>query len=339
MHKKNHKRNFILGKSATIFSLLTVFIILPVSTYSTTEETPYMELTLQDAIKNALGENLDIKFAEIDPEIRIAEVHENQGRFDPQLSFENTLRYKEEQTATALAGAQINENRNYNSSLGARQQLRTGATYEINFYNDRNSTNSAFVRLDPHFASELIFDIEQPLFKNRGASIQEAQINIAKNTYKSSLLELNSEKSIVVTDVEKKYWDLYNAYDELDVAKLALRLAQTLYEVSKARIEAGVLAPVELLVSEAEIASRERDLIDAEKNIGDFDDQLKAAMNYNRWDVQLIPVDRPRAFGESPDLNKEIAEALEQRMDFKQALLSKDSQEISVNFAKVITIQ
>jgi outer membrane protein TolC len=108
--------------------------------------------------------------------------------------------------------------------------------------------------------------------------------------------------------------------------------------VSKARIEAGVLAPIEILVSEAEIASRETGILDAEKDIGDFDDQLKAAMNYERWDVLFLPVDTPRPFGDPPDVNKEITEALELRRDYKQALLKKDNKEICVNYAKNQTL-
>lgn len=293
-----------------------------------------LEFTLKDALSIALEKNLNIQIQEFNPKIRKADIEVAKGEFDPNLDTIFSHRYKENQTSTQLAGTNIAENRVIEPSFSWTHKIKTGTSYELKYITDRNSTNSSFVTEDPHYVSELVLTVTQPLLRNRGREIQEADININKNNYKSAVLGFNMETLIIIADVEKLYWDLYNAYDELEVAKLSLDLAKELYEVSEARIEAGVLAPIEIYQSEADVALREEGIITAQKQIEDVEDQLKTAMNLEYWDKTVIPVDRPKVVEIPPILDEEIAQALEERKDLKQARLKLENQEINLKVAK-----
>ncbi|RMD54763.1 MAG: TolC family protein, partial [Nitrospirae bacterium] len=287
-----------------------------------------------DAISIAIEKNLDIKIQGFVPTLRKADIGVEEGIFDPNLELDFSEQYKENQTSTQLAGTKIAVNRKHEVLIDFGQRLRTGATYDIKWIFDRNDTNSRFVTEDPHYTSELLLEVKQPLLKDRGRDIQEANIHVAENDYKIAKLDLESKTLSVINEVEKLYWDLFHAYDELAVSKLSVKLAKTLYEVSKAKIDAGVLAPVEILVPEADIASREEELINAEKRIRDADDKLKLAMHYRDWNREFIPVDRPPFPTTAPDLNREIAEAFKMRLDLKKAIIEKKSRDITVRLAR-----
>ena len=200
-----------------------------------------VELNLKDAISIALQKNLNIQIQGFNPKIQKADIGVAKGEFDPNLDITFSHKYKENQTSTQLAGTPIAENRVIEPSFSWKHKLKTGTSYELKWVTDRNTTNSSFVTENPHYVSELVLIVTQPLLRDRGREIQEADINIARNNYKSAIMGFDMETLIIITDVEKLYWDLYNAYDELEVAKLALDLAKELYEVSEARIEAGAL--------------------------------------------------------------------------------------------------
>jgi len=293
-----------------------------------------VDLTLKDAISFAVENNLNIRIQGFNPKIRKSDIGVAKGEFDPNLEMKFSHMYKENQTSTQLAGTNIAENRVVEPGFTWTHKLRTGTTYELRWLTDRNSTNSRFVTEDPHYTSELVLEVRQPLLRDFGRDIQEADINTAENDYKSAILGFDMETLIIITDVEKLYWDLYNAYDELEVAKLSLDLARELYEVSEARIEAGVLAPIEIYQSEADVALREEGIIAAQKQIEDVEDQLKAAMNLENWDSTLQPSDKPKVTEIPPMLDEEIAQSLEERKDLKQAMLKLDNQEITLKVAK-----
>lgn len=292
------------------------------------------ELTLEDVIMAALEENFDIKIQRFQPRIHKADIGVQEGAFDPELDFLLSKDYQERQSSTQLEGSDVQEIRKKSTSVSLGQKLKTGTTYELKWIFEKNHTNSIFVPESPYYASDLVLEIRQQLLKGRGNKVQTAQIQIAKNNFKSAKLDLTNKIGIVITDVEKLYWDLLNAYEEHEVAILSLELAEKLYEVSKAKIKAGILPSSEILQSEAEIAVREEDVLKAEKHIRDVEDLLKAAINYQNWDVKLIPTDKPQIPDSFPETNKVIAEALEQRNDYQQAVFARENAKIRENYAK-----
>ncbi len=297
-----------------------------------------LEITLQDAIAIALRENLDIKIEKFQTQSRRAEIGIEEGAFDPEFNILLSEDFRKNQTSTELDGAEIGENRTKTASVSIGQSLKTGTTYEIKWILDKTGTNSIFVLESPYYATDLVFEIKQPLLEGLGKDIQEAKIAIARYTYEFSLMNLNNKTLITISIVEKLYWDLLYALDELEVLKLSLRLATTLRDESAARIKAGLLAPSELLQAEAEIAAREEELLNVEKKIRDVEDQLKVIMNFHAWDMELIPVDKPLVSETIPDVNAEIDEALSIRSDYLQAELERKSSRVLLNVAKNKTL-
>ncbi len=67
------------------------------------------------------------------------------------------------------------------------------------------------------------------------------------------------------------------AIENLVVQQRSLRLARELEELNKARVRAGVAAPVEVTQAEAQAAAQVQNVILAKKAIKDVEDQLNSA--------------------------------------------------------------
>ena len=66
-----------------------------------------------------------------------------------------------------------------------------------------------------------------------------------------------------VNSVEQAYWDLVYAFQNLEVKKESLRIAQDLNRITKIKIDVGSLAPIDITQTEVGIATAEQDIITA----------------------------------------------------------------------------
>ena len=82
----------------------------------------------------------------------------------------------------------------------------------LNFDNVRNESNSAFQTINPFYESVVSLNLVQPLLKDFGISVNEAQIDIAVNNHLISISELQQEMIGILSQSQKFYWDLVFPY-------------------------------------------------------------------------------------------------------------------------------
>ena len=87
------------------------------------------------------------------------------------------------------------------------------------------------------------------------------------------------------------------AVRNLEVKQESLRIAKDLNRITKIKIDVGSLAPIDIVQTEVGIAQAEQDIIIAEGLIGDGQDQLKRALNFDpaRWSTPIVPTDKIQA--------------------------------------------
>jgi outer membrane protein TolC len=244
-----------------------------------------LHLSLREAVLLAVKNNLDIAIAGYNPRIKVEDIVIAKAVFDPTFSLTLDANRTVSPTATTLAGATVNtvENRDVNASLV--QKLPFGASYTLSMTNNRFDTNSKFAQpanggINPSYKSFVTLSITQDLLKNFGVDVNMAPIKIARNNQAISVTQLRQQANQVITDVHNAYWSLVFAIENLEVQNRSLRLARELEELNKARVRAGVAAPVEVTQAEAQAAARIQDVIVAEKAIKDAEDQLKLIINF-----------------------------------------------------------
>ena len=284
-----------------------------------------LELTLSEAINMSLRENLSLAGERINPKIAEADIKFRKGEFDPNIDLKATESYKKSSSPSLLTGS---EERMANGDISLGGKVNTGTTYELKWANERSKSNSPYLTTNPYYTSALVLTMTQPLLKGIGKEVQESNLNVAKNNYEASRLSLDDKSIGIIADTAKAYWDLAFARYDFEVAELSLKLAQNLLAEAKAKIDAGLLAPVEIFKAEAEASLREESLLKAKKLVFDMADRLRVVINMKDWQAELIPIEKTPIPTDIQPVEKATDTAFNNRKDYKQASIEYKNKEI-----------
>lgn len=293
-----------------------------------------MPLSIQDAIALALKGNLDIQVEGFNPELRQQDLTSEKAVFDPSAFLETNYVDNRLPTSLNVLLAQSSFSDQFNLNAGLRQKLPFGGTYEFRFNNEwanlRNVDRSGVL-------SGLSLTLTMPILKNFGLEANETNIRLATNNQSISKEQLQLRVSDIVTQVQNAYVDFAFSLENLEVQRRSLRLAQDLVNLNKARVRAGVAAPVEVTQAEAQEAARVGDVILAEKAVRDAEDVLRVIMNLpasGSWGQELKPTYTLSFEPKVVSLAESIQKALENRNELKGAKLDIDNKELSARLAR-----
>ncbi|MBI3780692.1 MAG: TolC family protein, partial [candidate division NC10 bacterium] len=293
-----------------------------------------LRLSLREAVLLALKNNLDIAIANYNPKITAESITIAKAVFDPLVSLTVDANKTVKPSTSVLGGAVVSSTENQDVNASLSQTLPIGGSYTLGLTNNRLNTNSSFARINPAYQTTLTLSITQNLLKNFGPDVNTAPIKIARNNQAISVTQLRQQANQVITSVNSAYWSLVFAIENLEVQKRSLRLARELEELNKARVRAGVAAPVEVTQAEAQAAAQVQNVILAEKAIKDAEDQLKLIVNIpdgeRIWTRTIVPADA--APFETAPVNAEasIQEALEKRPEYAAAKLTLQNSDLDL---------
>jgi len=296
-----------------------------------------VEMTMKQAIEMAISKNLDIKVEKLNPLWKQEDVINEKAQFDPKYYLNSSFDKSVKPTGSSLAGAPTVVNKNFKWDTGFRTDAVTGANMSLDFTNTRAKTNSSFSTLNPSYTSEIKLNVTQPILKNFGIGVNKTNIRLAINNQKVSIQNLKQNVIDTVTNVKEYYWDLVFAIEDKKVKDLSLNRALDFLGRTKKQVEVGTLAPIDIVQSESEVASRQEGVIVAENNIKNADDKLKQIINIvddQGWDLEIIPTDKPDYNPVPIDAPSAISVAMAKRPDINQAKLSFDNSAISLQYAK-----
>lgn len=289
------------------------------------EEGHYKELSLKDAIRLALVNNLDIAIQNFNEETLRQNVRGAHGAYDPTLSFNVGWRSSTRPiTNTLTAGGNLNVFRNdgLNWDTTLVQPVRFGGRFQLDLTNRRDSDNSTFNTLNPRFNANFNVRYTQPLWKGFIDTSQERQIKISNLDLEISDLQFEQRVSLVVRQVQDLYWDLVLAIDNFEAERRSMNLAIVAFQDSEKRVEIGIEAPIQITSARSEVATREQSMIQSEVGIVNAENDLKnllaAAPDDSLWDLRILPTDRPDLRQPSLALREAIAIAIKNRPELKE---------------------
>src|SRR5262249_53573588 len=141
----------------------------------------------------------------------------------------------------------------------------------------------------------------------------------------------------VVLQVNQAYWDLVFARRDLEVKKESLANAQDLFNNNKKQVEVGTMAPLEVVVAQAEVAAREEDIIAADAVIRNTEDRLKTLLlgiqTTSLWSQTLIPADEPKVDTTEIDEMSTIQQGLNNSPDLQALQSDLNAQNFNVKAA------
>lgn len=317
--------------------LLAVGACLALSGPATAQERPTLELGLEDAVKRALENNVDIAVGKYDPEAAEQDVFGARGAYDPLFTSALSKRSITSEAQNVFAGADKPETDVMTYNFGVRQFLPTGATFQLDFNNAKTDTNSIFASFNPEYESTLDLRLTQPLLRNRATDTQRNQIRVAKNNKAISDLTFRQTVLSTVASVKKSYYNLIAAIDNLEARRKNLELAKKLLEENQIKVRVGTMAPLDVVAAEAEVAAREEQVIQAENQLGNAEDALKRqifpATSAEVWPLRIVPTDQPSAQETLIDGEAALKTAFENRSDLQAARKRLENASFSAELA------
>ncbi|BDC52403.1 hypothetical protein F183_A47180 [Bryobacterales bacterium F-183] len=224
------------------------------------------------------------------------------------------------------------------SSFGYQQSFLTGTQVQMGFNYSAFRSNNRLSDLNPSGSGNLSLNFTQPLLRGFGMAINNRNIRIAKNDLRVSDLVFEQQVITTVSAIINLYWDLVSFNEDLKVRKQALALAEKLYNDNKKQVEIGTLAPIEIVRAEAEVASRQQDLLVSETSLLQQETIIKNALSRTGTsspavsEARIVPTDLLRLETTEPvqPLQDLIELAMDSRPELKQTQINIENSKIGM---------
>lgn len=292
------------------------------------------ELTLKEAIYQALKNNLDLQVQMSDAELSRQSLRINKAIFIPTLNLSGNVSESNVPSSGFLSGAEVTKDNDTSMSMTLAQQLPIGGTLSFDVYNGRSTTNTIWSTVNPYLSSRARLTLNQPLLKNFGMIATKSEIYIASNNLKMARYQLRQNIIDLVYNVEQAYWNLVLAHQSYEATETALKRAQDLLKQNEIKVKVGSAAPIEILTAKADVASNESALIQADRNIQTAEENLKRILNMSKEPATIFPSDKPEIKKMPVDFNEFLEEGLNNRPDMERAKLDLENYKIRVKYAK-----
>lgn len=304
-----------------------------------------VSLSLEEAIRTAVVQNLGIQNTRIDQAIASAEVVKAEAAFDAVFGAGTNFARIDEPASDLIFENGLGDEVPFMQGTDAAQwgfttdlnkRLKTGGALELSYQAERQSNReqAGGARLDPNPStlSTVGLGLAQPLLRGFGEDVNTASIKLAQNADRRAALAIESDLLDLVVQVEQAYWSLYIARQDLVVAEWLVGEGERIRDIlGNRRGFDTTLAQYADAV--ATVESRKTRLIRARRDVGQAMDNLKLLVNAPDLpvgsEVDVVPVD---SMVESPytfDLRDSISTALAQSPIIDAAILVIDDASIS----------
>lgn len=282
-------------------------------------------LSLQACLEMALQHNPQLQRARLAIQSGNARLAQEWANYGLTLGASATLRQNASPASSSfIEGAEILNQTRQQYNMYLDQDLATGGNLRLTLDNSVLNSNSTRVDFNPAIAPQLGLSFTQPLLRNafngfRNIEVQEQQLAITRQDLKQTALD-------TAFDVQSSYWNLVRYQEQLVVLKQSLEILNQLLVMNQEKEKAGFLSRIDVLQTQARIASRQANLLDAERNLANTRDQLKQYLNPDHnptidWEMIVEPTDTPQYTPRAVSESESYTTALAQRPDYLAARL------------------
>jgi outer membrane protein len=260
-------------------------------------------------------------------------------QFDPAITGQvNWMHQSTPQSSPGSTGVNVLDANTTNADVGYSQGFGPGTQFTAGFDNMRQALNSNQSAYSPYTFSSFGVTVTQPLLRGFGLAVNRRFIRIAKNERKIGDLLLRQQLIATVYGVVRLYTDLVALFEDVKVKEDTLAAAEKLYSDTKAQVDEGTQAQIELTRANAQVFSIRQDLINSRGLLEEQEAVVKNVITRNSanrpevLNARIVPTDSlnmPEK-DDLPPLKDLLAEAFQSRPDLKQAGVQVENSQISL---------
>ena len=312
----------------------------PVGATTAAQTGPVTRLSADEAVRMALENNLGIQAERLSPQINTFAVAGARAAYAPVLFSNFFNRNSTQPPSTFITGSgSLLTTESLTQDGGLAQNIPWGGgNYSLSLSGGKVTTSATDSRYNPQLSSNLSARIVQPLLRNFKTDSFRQQIETTQNNQVIADLGLRERVTVTSQAVRNAYFDLIGAIEGHKVAVQSLELAQDQLKSNRTKVEVGTLAPIDIIEAEAEVASNEEAVINAEARIKSVEDRLRyLILNPSQpdfWTMRIEPTDAPSMTAIAIDVDAAIANALAQRTDIARLKKQLDNVDVGIKFAQ-----
>jgi outer membrane protein TolC len=277
---------------------------------------------IEQCVEQALTANYNIAIQQWAVTNADADVMARRGDFEPSISG----------YAGRSHESGTNTDRDADSGqLELNTRFITGT--EISLYSDYAKDSD-----DDSGTGRVGVEFSQPLLRNFGIRVTRALLTQARREAKISRHDFIRQMIDTVARVEENYWQLVLTRERLAVQEASLESARKLDLLTRQRAEARIMSESDTVEAQAAVYEREANVVSAGENVRRLEDIMKENLGLLEdpayWTSPFIPATPPILLEEDADFLRALRISLENRPDYRAALLKLKNLDLSLYVAK-----
>ncbi|MFC1694079.1 TolC family protein [Candidatus Latescibacterota bacterium] len=296
---------------------------------TTTSDT--LRYSVEEAVLIALERNPTVTIQRINHEIIYTFKRQQRAAFDP--VFSTGLNQTKGKTRRFLGAARepyTLETDRFEYNVGLSENLPTGT--EVSFDTAMSGYSSNIY--SNQYTGSVSLSVTQSLLKGFGFKANLASLRKANLDLDISRSEMKGIAERVVADVNKAYWVLYLAAEEITIQERSMELAEQQLKESEERVAVGILPELELAAVHAEVATRRQDLILARSRYGQARLRFLFLLNptsQKSWETEVVTLEHPAIPSDTlSTVDDHVKLSMIYRPDLIQAKYQLEKDEIDV---------
>ena len=293
-----------------------------------TDSRPRVALTLEEAVKRALDQNLDIAVQRINQQTYDVTLASLRSVYSPTLNSTVASQTTKNASNSTISGAQTtgatitSGTMNFNGSLN-QQVPWHGGSFAATLNNSRQTTTSLNALYNPSYTPNWSANYTQPLLRNFSIDSTRQQLLVTRINQEISDIQLQQTITNTMANVRNAYWDYVFAVQSVETSKQSLALAEELLRNNQTKVQIGTMAPIDVVQAQSQAAAQRQALVTAEGTMRTAEIALKRLIVSGTtdpyWTSAIDPVDRPDFRPEPIDVGAATQRALAARTDVMQA--------------------
>jgi len=295
-------------------------------------------VTLAQVVEAVLANDTSLAISRISLESSGHSVTAAKGHFDPVFGFDIAKSKASTAMASALGNASgrlVNKEFSFSPKVSGNTPW-LGSNYSLTFSDAKQENDMMFNSLDPQYSTSLTFDFTQPLWRGLRIDAGRRALLVARKNKDLSFEQMRLDTIERVTQAVQYYWELAYAWQNLEVQREAVRLAEAQFASNRRQAEEGLLAPIEVVAAQTQVATFQQSLGSAQQVLASAENNLKQMMAGDRsdplWQDALVPDTPLDDDAEPPDFAKALEQALASRPELVASDLDIDLNRINQKF-------
>lgn len=252
------------------------------------------------------------------------------AQFSAFFSYNNTDRARNVQQGN-IFNPTLFQGRDSTGQMALSKRMATGGIVTArsqSIYSNNNIDTPSVARVFPSDYTQILeFQVQHPLLRGRGTSVNRIPVVLARINEDLSLVDFEERVRNLVRDVEFAYWDLYQSYWNVENARVARDSASKAYHIAYEKLQKGAAGTTEAQAkftyhdfqAQLDAALAGGAALGGDPGLFGREQTLRILMGWASSDGRLIrPSDKPAIGMAQFDFDDSINEMLSRSVDLRR---------------------